>query len=80
MLRAVERVTGFRLVRRMLPRRWKRYVGIVALTVMVVRPDLAAQAAGWFWEERAKRAATVVSDTILPPAPQWPLRQGENQP
>ena len=56
----------------MLPRRWKRYVGIVALTVLVVRPDLAGQAAGWIWEERAKRATALVTDTFLPPPPPAP--------
>lgn len=73
MLRPMDRVTGFRLVRRMMPRRWKRYVGIVTVTVMVVRPDLAVQAASWFWDERARQAATVVTDTVRPPAPPPPL-------
>lgn len=69
MLRLVHRVSGWRVVRRMLPRRWKRYLAIAALVAMVLRPDLAPQAASWLWEGRVQRGVTVLTDTFTPEAP-----------
>ena len=69
MLRRVDRVDGLRLFRRLIPRRWKRVVGIAVLIGMVARPDLAAQAASWVWEERAQRMGSIMSDTFRPEAP-----------
>lgn len=80
MLRRVYRVNGSRMFRRMLPRRWKRCIGIAALVVLLVRPDLATQAVVWVRQERAERAATLLTDTVSPllppaqqPAPPAPL-------
>ena len=69
MLRRVDRVDGLRMFRRLIPRRWKRVVGIAVLIGMVARPDLAAQAASWVWEERAQRMGSIMSDTFRPEAP-----------
>ena len=69
MLRRVDRVDGLRIFRRLIPRRWKRVVGIAVLIGMVARPDLAAQAASWVWEERAQRMGSILSDTFRPEAP-----------
>ena len=69
MLRRVDRVDGLRMFRRLIPRRWKRVVGIAVLFGMVARPDLAAQAASWVWEERAQRMGSIMSDTFRPEAP-----------
>ncbi|HIW66854.1 MAG TPA: hypothetical protein H9878_01750 [Candidatus Dietzia merdigallinarum] len=69
MLRRVDRVDGLRIFRRLIPRRWKRVVGIAVLIGMVARPDLAAQAASWVWEERAQRMGSIMSDTFRPEAP-----------
>ena len=80
MLRRMDRV-GVRMVRRMIPRRWKRIAGIAVLVGMLVRPDLAMQAASWVWTERAQRAVSTMTDTFLPgtspvelPAPPVPER------
>ncbi|MGW8590081.1 hypothetical protein ACWIFB_02570 [Dietzia sp. NPDC055340] len=69
MLRRVDRVDGLRMFRRLIPRRWKRVVGIAVLIGMVARPDLAAQAASWVWEERAQRMGSIMTDTFRPEAP-----------
>ncbi|WP_295651684.1 hypothetical protein [uncultured Dietzia sp.] len=69
MLRRVDRIDGLRVFRRLIPRRWKRFVGIVVLVGMVARPDLAAQAASWVWEERAQRIGSIMTDTFGPVAP-----------
>ena len=69
MLRRVDRVDGLRIFRRLILRRWKRVVGIAVLIGMVARPDLAAQAASWVWEERAQRMGSIMSDTFRPEAP-----------
>ena len=69
MLRRVDRVDGLRIFRRLIPRRWKRVVGIAVLIGMVARPDLAAQAASWVWEERAQRMGSIMSDTFRQEAP-----------
>ena len=69
MLRRVDRVDGLRIFRRLIPRRWTRVVGIAVLIGMVARPDLAAQAASWVWEERAQRMGSIMSDTFRPEAP-----------
>ena len=69
MLRRVDRVDGLRIFRRLIPRRWKRVVGIAVHIGMVARPDLAAQAASWVWEERAQRMGSIMSDTFRPEAP-----------
>ncbi|MGX1769128.1 hypothetical protein ACWIE7_12580 [Dietzia sp. NPDC055343] len=64
----MDRVDGLRMFRRLIPRRWKRVVGIAVLIGMVARPDLAAQAASWVWEERAQRMVSIMSDTFRPEA------------
>ena len=69
MLRRVDRVDGLRIFRRLIPRRWNRVVGIAVLIGMVARPDLAAQAASWVWEERAQRMGSIMTDTFRPEAP-----------
>lgn len=66
MLRRVDRVYGLRLFRRMIPRRWKRLAGIAVLVGMVVRPDLAMQAASWVWEDRAQRVVSIMTNTVVP--------------
>lgn len=75
MLRRMDRV-GMRMVRRMIPRRWKRLVGIVVLVGLVARPDVAMQVASWVWTERAQRAVTIMTDTVLPGTPPAPLTTG----
>lgn len=69
MLRRVDRIDGWRLFRRMIPRRWKRLAGIAVLVGMVVRPDLAAQAVSWVWEDRAQRLVSIMSESFTPENP-----------
>lgn len=63
MLRHVDRVTGLRMLRRMMPRRWKRYFALTVLVAMVLRPDLVPQTASWLWEQRTQQMISVVTDT-----------------
>lgn len=69
MLRRMDRVDYTRVLRRMIPRRWLRVLGVALIAVMWWRPDLVVETAWWFWEGRAQRMVEFVTDAGSPSDP-----------